>query len=183
MAIRFIHRIQRLVAADAHGFVESLEDRALLLKQHLREAELELQRKRARVEALAEEERRVGETARRLEEALGRAEQDTRLALAEQRDDLARFAIRRLLPKRAELTALTTRARELGEQRARLAERLSEQEAEFEQLRARVRAQLARPEAPADAALEPAGCGAEAAVSDEDVEMELLRRKRAGGEA
>ena len=50
MAIRLIDRMSRLVAADAHGLVESLEDRTLLLKQHLREAELELQHKRARIE-------------------------------------------------------------------------------------------------------------------------------------
>ncbi len=72
MAIRLIHRINRLVAADAHGIVESLEDRALLLKQHLREAELELQHKRARAEALAEEERRIAESAERIDGAVAR---------------------------------------------------------------------------------------------------------------
>ena len=94
MAIRLIHRINRLVAADAHGLVESLEDRALLLKQHLREAELELQRKRARVEALGEEERRIAATTKRIEDAIASNEHDAQLAFTEDRDDLARFSIR-----------------------------------------------------------------------------------------
>lgn len=175
MTIRLIHRVQRLVSADAHGFVESLEDRALLLKQHLREAELELQRKRARVEALTEEERRVGETRQRIEDAVARAEADTKLAMAEERDDLARFAIRRLLPRQSELAALDTRSRELADERARLAAKLTDQETEFEELRGRVRAQLARPEVSGD------GEAFEPSVADEDIEMELLRRKRVGG--
>jgi phage shock protein A len=174
MAIRLIHRINRLVAADAHGLVESLEDRALLLKQHLREAELELQHKRARAEALAEDERRITETAKRLEAALARNEQDAQLALTEDRDDLARFSIRKLIPLQRELSALTARSHELADERVRIQEKLESQQADFEQLRARVRAQLASPEPPFEPTTEPV-------VADEEVEMELLRRKRTGG--
>ena len=57
MTIDFVQRLNRLVRADAHGLLESLEDRSLLLKQHLREAELELQRKRARLSTLADQRR------------------------------------------------------------------------------------------------------------------------------
>ena len=175
MAIRLIQRIGRLVQADAHGLVESLEDRSLLLKQHLREAELELQHKRARIEALADEERQIREDARRLEEALAGAEEDAQLALEQDRDDLARFAIRKLIPKRDELSALRSRLAERGNERARLEEKRATQEVEFEELRARVRAQLA------DASRE-AHCAsyAEPPVADEEVEMELLRRKQGG---
>ena len=175
MAIRLIQRIGRLVQADAHGLVESLEDRSLLLKQHLREAELELQHKRARVEALADEERQIREDAARLEEALAGAEQDARLALEQDRDDLARFAIRKLIPKRDELSALRSRLAERSAERARLEEKRALQEFEFEELRARVRAQLA------DASREAHSAGfVEPPVSDEEVEMELLRRKQGG---
>ena len=177
MAIRLIHRINRLVTADAHGLVESLEDRALLLKQHLREAELELQHKRARAEALGEEERCVLETTKRIEEALARTEQDAELALAEDRDDLARFAIRKLIPIQREMTALVARAKELNNERQRIRGKLESQEVDFDRLRARVRAQLAAPEARSADAAEPS----DPIVADEEVEMELLRRKRLGG--
>lgn len=172
-------RLGRLVAADAHGLLESLEDRALLVKQHLREAELELQGKRARLGALAEEERRLGEDAGRLEEAVRSLDEDVRLALARARDDLARFAIRRLLPRRDEAAGLRRRAREIGEERTRLDAIVARQEAELEELRARARARLAEERA--------AGGGTsaldEAPVADEDVEMELLRRARSEGVA
>ena len=39
MAIKLFDRIATLVKADAHGLVESLEERSLLLKQYEREAE------------------------------------------------------------------------------------------------------------------------------------------------
>ena len=55
MTIRLRDRITTLLKADAHGLVESLEERSLLLKQYLREAEIELNRKRARLEAGGEE--------------------------------------------------------------------------------------------------------------------------------
>ena len=61
MAIKLFDRIATLVKADAHGLVESLEERSLLLKQYVREAEIELNQKRARLEALREEEKRLRE--------------------------------------------------------------------------------------------------------------------------
>ena len=160
MAIRFTQRLTRLVRADAHGIIESLEDRALLLKQHLREAELELQRKRAR----REDETRT-------------LDEDTRLALEGEREDLARFAIRKLLPKRSEAATLRGRIDEIRAERERLAPKLEEQEAEFEELRGRVREKLA---AETRATESESPC-AEWRVAEEEVEMELLRRMRAAG--
>ena len=58
-------RISILMKADAHGVMESLEDRSRLLKQCLRDAEAELERKRlllrdhkAEAEALTRDESR-----------------------------------------------------------------------------------------------------------------------------
>ncbi len=177
MAIRFGARLRRLIQADAHGLVASLEDRAMLLRQHLREAEFEIERKRARLAALADEERRLGEDADRVAERVAALDEDTALALREDKEELARFSIRKLLPLREELAALRGRIREIGDERERLAPLLAEQEQQFEELRARVRAELARP----PAAGEDADPFAAPAVSDHDVEMELLRRRQAQG--
>jgi phage shock protein A len=176
MATRFTRRLTRLIQADAHGILESLEDRALLLKQHLREADLELQRKRARLATLDEEEQRLRDDARRLDEAIRRLDEDTRLALAGGREDLARFAIRKLLPRRSESAALQGRSEEIRSERESLAPMLAAQEAEYEELRGRVRQQLAS---------EARGAGAETCsewrAADEEVELELLRRTQAAG--
>ncbi|HSJ99538.1 MAG TPA: PspA/IM30 family protein, partial [Myxococcota bacterium] len=102
MTLRLFDRIALLLRADAHGVVDALEERSLLLKQAVRDAELELLQKRARVDALRQEEERVRERAARCGAALTALDEDVELALAGGREELARFAIRRLLPLRAE---------------------------------------------------------------------------------
>jgi phage shock protein A len=181
MSLKLFDRITTLVKADAHGVVESLEDRSLLLKQCLREAEIDLNRKRAELEALHDEEKRLRETQARREDEARALDEDVELALAGGKDDLARFAIRRLLPRRREAKAAVARLEELAVRSRELAERLTEQESQFESLCVRVRAELARePEVGS-----PCGWQSEPLVADEEVELELLRRRRAsaGGES
>ena len=179
MSIRLFDRIAILLKADAHGVIESLEERSLLLKQHLREAEIELDRKRARLEAVREEEKRLGEALGRHEDEIRALDEDVALALAGDKDDLARFAIRRLLPRRREAVELRAQIEERAAEGRALAERLAEQEQQLESLRVRVRAELARAsEVPSPSAWMP-----EPAVADEEVELELMRRKGARHEA
>lgn len=181
MTLRLFERIAALVRADAHGVVDALEERSLLLKQSLRDAELELLQKQARVEALGQEEDRVRERAARCGAALAALDEDVELALAGDREELARFAIRRLLPLRAERAALEREAASLAASRSALAERLAAQELELDELRARVRARLA-------GGVRPAGARDDlgpAPVDEAEVELELLRRRGpapAGGE-
>ncbi len=175
MSIGFAERVARLVKADAHGMVEALEENSLLLKQCLREAELDLLGKRARVEALAREERRLEERGTRLRREIESLDRDVQLALENDQEELARFAIRRLLPRRRECETLEDERARLAEARGRLAERLGTQQEQLEELRSRVRARLARPDC---AELEPGGEGV--GPSEAEVDLELLRRRRAG---
>jgi phage shock protein A len=177
MALRLLDRIATLLKADAHGMVESLEERSLLLKQYLREAELELNRKRARLEALRDEEKRLREASARREEEIRALDEDVGLALAGGKDDLARFAIRRLLPRRAELKALVAQIARHGEEARALAERIDAHQAQLDALRVRVRAEVARERD------EPGGAtwSVEPVVADEEVELELMRRRSGGG--
>ncbi len=176
MTLKLFDRISTLVKADAHGVVESLEERSLLLKQLLREAEMELNRKRAELEGLRDEEKRLRETEARRDRETCSLDEDVSLAIAGGKDDLARFAIRRLLPSRRELTAIRTRIAEIEKDGRALAERLADQERQFETLRTRVRVELAR--APHAAESFPPLC--EPPVADEEVELELMRRRQAG---
>jgi phage shock protein A len=180
MAIKLFDRISTLLKADAHGVVESLEDRALLLKQYLREAEIDLNHKRARLEALREERKRLGEVLARCEKEVHTLDEDIGLALAGGKDDLARFAIRRLIPRRNEIGSLRAQLEQRAAEEGAVAERLCTQQAQFERLRTRVRAELAHPVAEPGAAV---GWAYEASVADEEVEIELLRRRPSKGEA
>ena len=176
MALRLLDRIATLLKADAHGVVESLEERSLLLKQYLREAELELNRKRARLEALRDEEKRLREASARREEEIRALDEDVGLALAGGKDDLARFAIRRFLPRRGELKALVAQIARHGEEARALAERIDGQQTQLDALRVRVRAEVARERDDLGAAT----WSVEPVVADEEVELELMRRRSAG---
>jgi len=175
--MRFFQRFLHLARADAHGVLDSLEDRSLLLRQCLREAELEVARKRARrdeldaaIEILARQHEQAGARSQQLDE-------DVKLALGRGEDELARFAIRRLIGLRKQRERLEEKLRAHSEERQKLAARLDEQERELDVLRDRVRQALAEERAAereigeADASAGP--------VRDEEIELELLRRRAA----
>jgi len=177
MSVGLVDRIAVLLRADAHGVVESLEDRALLLKQHVREAEIELDRKRARLEAVRDDEKRLRDALARGEDDLRALDGDIALALGGGKDELARFAIRRLIPRRHAVEALRAQLEQRSAEGATLAERLAGQQAQFEALRVRVRAELARAGTTSASASRPC----EGEVADEEVELELMRRRQADG--
>jgi len=107
-------------------------------------------------------------------EALDR---DVAMALDNGQEDLARYAIKRLLPLRHAAEELERRRREAQDERGELGERLAEQEAEYQLLESRVQGHLARLERQREG-----DCGTlarELVVTDEDVELELLRRRQA----
>ena len=170
--MKILDRLTVLLKADAHGVLEQLEERSLLAKQHLREAELELSRKRVRCEALAEEARRLGEEAARLDRECASLDEDVALALEGGKQELARFSIRRMLPKRRSAGELRERMALASEERERLQGQLDAQEAEFELLEQRVRGLVAAERAGERMPVPPQ-------VADEEVELELLRRRAA----
>ncbi len=186
--MRVLHRFIQLAKADAHGVLDSLEDRALLVKQHLRDAELELERKRRRVAELREGVERRERRRRALAEEEAALDADIALALEREEESLARFSIRRWLAKRRQAGVLATELGELGAELARLETLLAAQEDEFRALSAQAEAELHDLRAAAD--LKRAGfqanraCSASggdagvrgASVLEEEVELEWLRR-------
>ena len=165
----FFSRFSTLLRADAHGVVDALEDRHLLLRQHVRDASAAVAEKRARLVALELEARdRVGEQ-ERLDERRRQLEADADLALRQDQETLARFAIKKLLPIRRRLAELARQDAERAETRQRHEALLQEQEAQLEELRAQARAFLERDGGPTAAF--------EDSVAEEEVDLELLRRR------
>ena len=167
-------RLSTLAKADAHGVVDALEDKALVLRQHVREAAGELDRKRCRIAALDAEDKELRADTERMQERIASLEDDVTLALAGDKEELARYAIKKLLPLRHGTRQIAHRSEALAEERSELEKQLAEQQAEFELLEQRVRGYLARhgQEASGSAAF------TDLVVTDEDVEIELLRRQR-----
>ena len=176
--MRLSERLSLWMKADAHGVLDQIEERPLLIRQHLREAETELARKRAEVEALQAEETRSREEVARLRAAMESLDEDVNLALANDKEELARFALRKWLPLARAAEAAERRGQERATTRQRLAERLEVQEDAFRVLKERARAELAACEAPPAEELAPAP-----AVREEEVDLELLRRRTGGAES
>lgn len=172
----FWQRMTRTLRADAHGVIDALEDRVLLLKQHVREAELEVQRKQARLQALvAEQEQRKRQLLRLSAESLEH-ERDAELAVEAGEDALARFALSSWLSKREAQQRLAERLQVIEQEHVALTTALAQQEPELEALRARVAAfvlENARQSTSEPGSLDPRP------IASERVELELLRRKRA----
>ena len=166
-------RLTTLAKADVHGVVDALEDKALVLRQHVREAGAELDRKRCRIEALDAEDKTLRTDAERIGQQMATLDDDVELALSGGKDELARYAIKKILPLRHRLAQIAQRGEVIAEQRSELEQQLAEQQAELELLEQRVRGYLA---SQGEAAGGPSAYS-DLVVTDEDVELELLRRR------
>ncbi len=185
----FFQRFITQTKADAHGLLDSLEDRSLMLKQCLRDAELELAQKRVRREELANWTELLERQRQQLDARSAALDDDIRLAMERGEEILARFSIRRLLSARKQRELIEEQDREAREELDRLNQKLGTQERELEELRDRVEAQLARERTLDRSRCETREEGAHASdlvtVRDEEVDLELLRRREqhgAGGE-
>jgi phage shock protein A len=176
----FFKRVQQSLRADAHGLVDALEDEALILKQCLRDAESEVQRKRGRLLQLEADWKRLSAERERAQGESERAERDVELSNAEGREDLARYALKQVLTQQNLCERLARCKTECAEEQKELASALATQQVALEELRARVQAFLRdRETGRLEASLIP--------VSEEQIELELIRRKggakpRASGE-
>jgi phage shock protein A len=102
-------RMARLCKADLHGVMDSLEDRQLLLRQHLREMEEALARMEAEIGRAAAARREMEEEMARRANAIAKLERDLTVAVEKEKDDIARMLIRRLQPLRAHQSELERR--------------------------------------------------------------------------
>jgi phage shock protein A len=174
-------RFARLCKADIHGVMDQLEDKGLLLKQHLRDMQEELDRKDARlagVLASRNETEREREQRSREVQAL---EQDLTLAIAKEKDDIARTLIRKLKPLAHHRDELGRHLQALDRDIAQFRTALDEQRLLHEQLRLKAAEHLRRTERQqweeTIAGTIPRGLCADPAEAE--VELELMRRKEA----
>jgi chromosome segregation ATPase len=183
IGMTLVQRGLTLAKADAHGVLDSLEDSALVLRQCLRDAELELTQKRQRREELERWQEQLDHARRDLASRVQELDADIHLALGQDQEDLARFSIRRLLAARQRESALAEQLAAARDEGERLALELETQERELTELRERVQTHLTEERARQQfGAAEPGREGracveTEAPVHDLEVELELLRRR------
>jgi phage shock protein A len=174
-------RIIQLFKADIHGVMDQIEDQGLLLKQHLRNMEASLTEKEMKLKKMSflldqsQQEHQKGER------ETGNLEQDLAVAIKKDRDDIARMLIKKLKP----LTRLQSERRDhisrLRHEIDQSHAHIQEQRIQYDQLRQKATEYFYRQEQQNWEPIRPAAPTGFRLneLSEEEVELELLRRKEA----
>ncbi len=172
-------RIVRLCRADMHGVMDQLEDKELLLKQYLREMETDLRQKEVRRHQLDEDEKKLRTVREKANQEIIRLEEDLKLALRKEKDDIARLLIRRQHAKRNQSESFEQRLKMLREEQEKLSGLLDNQRIRYETLKARVEAICATEKNLGRRDFEKVFTTGEGdfTIEEEEIEIELLRRK------
>jgi phage shock protein A len=172
-------RFVRLCKADIHGVMDQMEDKGLLLRQNLRDMQEELDKKESRLAGLLsvrEETERERQRCSREGEAL---EKDLSLAIAREKDEIARTLIRKNKALAHHAHELNGLLQSMDSDISRISAALEEQRLIYDQLRLKASGHLRRTErekwGEASAGAVPRSPGSE--PSEAEVELELLRRK------
>ena len=174
-----IARIVKIFKADIHGVMDRLEDRRLLLKQHLRDMEEVLHRKEAKLRKMtAGHNQKQKELAdyRQQWEAL---DHDLTVALRKKKDDIARMLIRKMKPLENMSEELTRHLNALNEEMIQFENHLKQQRLRYEQLKYRTTEYLRRTQMQQweRDVIDPFSADGYEAPTDEEIELELLKRK------
>ena len=178
-----LSRVVRLCKADLHGVMDQMEDKELLLKQHLREMQAVIAGRQAHIDQLEDATGMAQRDLARYNQQVQALEEDLDLAVAKEKDDIARMLIRKRYPMRQWVANMEARLKNLTSELEEEQERLTAQIMAYDDIRHRVAAVRERSRkakgvlatVPTGAALGPME------PSDEEIEWELFQRKEATG--
>jgi len=181
--VGILSRAVRLCKADLHGVMDQMEDKDLLLRQHLREMQAAMAGRQARIDQLEETLRAAKRNRSRVTQQLQNLEEDLDRAVARGRDDIARMLIRKVIPFRKSVAQMTRHMEETAQHLAEEQDRLGAERLAYDETRRRV---VVARERARSTTLMPEMGSAEAgeerwAPSEEEIDWELLQRKEAAG--
>ena len=93
-----ITRFMRLCRADIHGVMDDLEDKELVLKQHLRDMEEEVNQKEARLNKMMTSRDHAQREYEKFTRETEKTDQDIAVAIEKEKDDIARVLIKKNKP-------------------------------------------------------------------------------------
>ena len=179
-------RAIRLCKADLHGVMDQMENRELLLKQHLRDMQAALMQKEAKLKQVCRARDQARQEYERSDQKRESLEADLEIALKNDKDDIGRMLIKKLKPligiqadRRRHIDRLTHDIRQLRES-------IEQQQLQYEQVQQKAAEYFHRAEQNRWVDIAPVNSPGFAAhdLSEAEIELELLQRKEAikGGE-
>ena len=174
-----ITRIANIFKADIHGVMDRFEDRRLLLKQHLRDMEEVLHRKEARLRKMTAGHNQKQKDLADYRQQWEALDHDLTVALRKNKDDIARMLIRKMKPLENMSEELTRHLDALNEEMIQFKNHLKQQRLRYEQLKYRTTEYLRRTQMQQweRGAIDPFSADGYEALTDEEIELELLKRK------
>ena len=174
-------RMAKIFKADIHGVMDQFEDQGLLLKQYLRDMAEALNQKEvklARKATLRDQTRKEHDKYYRQYQAL---DHDLTVAVEKGKDDIARLLIRKTKPLGRFCDVLANRVASLDEELTQFKEQLSEQRLQYDQLKVRSAEYFHRTQIRAreNDRLDIFPDQVQGELSEEEIELELLKRKEA----
>lgn len=174
-----IARIVKIFKADIHGVMDRLEDRRLLLKQHLRDMEEVLHRKEAKLRKMTASHNQKQKDLADYRQQWEALDHDLTVALRMNKDDIARMLIRKMKPLENMSEELTCHLEALNEEMIQFKNHLQQQRLRYEQLKYRTTEYLHKTQTQqwGKDVIDPVSAGGYEAPTDEEIELELLKRK------
>jgi len=132
-----MRRVVRIFKADVHGVMDQLEDRELLLKQHLRDMAQALSLREVKLDKLQASRKQVRREYEKYRQQSQALEQDLTVAIQKNKDDIARMLITKIKPLERLQEEVADRIRNLDEEISYSRERLEQQQIQYERLKHR----------------------------------------------
>ena len=176
-------RAIRIFKADVHGVMDQLEDQELLLKQHLRDMAEALNLKEAELNKMCLSRQQMQPELDQYRRRVETLERDLAVAIQKNKDDIARMLIRKIKPMESLHDEFAERIRHLDEEYSYGRDQLDQQRLRYDRLKHRSIdffrktpiQELQRIPAEVDQA------DNYGELSEEEIELELLKRKEALG--
>ncbi|SHK81622.1 phage shock protein A (PspA) family protein [Desulfatibacillum alkenivorans DSM 16219] len=171
-------RLTRLCKADIHGVMDQIEDKGLVLAQCLREMEDAMSRERIRLSRLSARRDNLKANLKAQEELAEKVDQDLCEAVKKEKDDIAKFLIRKHKTVTGVVQKLDLQIQELNRDISRLQQDLEEKALVHERLKVQADAFMAAKKNQEYCDIQGASFAGQD-LSDEEIQWELEKRKEA----
>ena len=174
-------RVVNIFKADIHGVMDQLEDQGLLLKQYLRDMEDALGANEAKLHRKITARAQAQQQSEKFLHQTQLIEKDLQVVIKKEQDDIARMLIRKIKPLENLREEIARRISALDEEITVIKDRIAQQQLAYEQIKHRSLDYCQRNRTrmrQEDVSGGLPGSYPEA-MSHEEIELELLKRKEA----